>query len=245
MGGQPFRRRAFVDGAHFLPQADACARVVASARRQLHADQVGLGLVFAAKTQGQQLRAVTGHRLAQFPQSEQLAEDVRAQIGDHAFAHAFTGVFTQCVGHLVAHDHGDFIVGQFQLVQNAAEKRNLAAGHAKRVDLLRGDQVHLPLPVFGARVPSLRMGNDFGGNGAQPYQLRMAGRSQQLLLIRLSHHLGVLLYRRGLDLLSRNQLRQAGSGAHLHTFARWAGVAGTCRQHQRRQCAGDSLVEPV
>ena len=56
VGRQPLRRRALARGAHLLPQRHAGARVVAGARGEVEADQVGLGLVVAAELQRQQLR---------------------------------------------------------------------------------------------------------------------------------------------------------------------------------------------
>jgi hypothetical protein len=57
---------------------------------------------------------------------------------------ALAGVLAQRVGHLVAHDHGGFVVGELELVQDAGVERDLAAGHAKGVDLLAANQVDLP-----------------------------------------------------------------------------------------------------
>jgi hypothetical protein len=67
--------------------------------------------------------------------------------------HALARMLAQGVGHFVAHDHGDFVVGELELVQDAGVEGDLAAGHAKGVDLLAADQVDLPLPAASAVVP--------------------------------------------------------------------------------------------
>ena len=44
--------------------------------------------------------------------------------------------------------HGrDLVVGQLELLEDAGVERDLAAGHAPRVDLRRSEDVHLPLPI--------------------------------------------------------------------------------------------------
>jgi hypothetical protein len=104
--------------------------------------------------------------------------------------------------------------------QDAGVERNLAAGHAIGIDLFAADQVHLPLPVGGARVPLQRMGNDLGSNGAQAHQLRVVFTRQGLFFIGLLQHLLVLLGRRALHAVSRYQVAEGRVFAHIHAFAR-------------------------
>ena len=81
----------------------------------------------------------------------------------------------------MAHDHGDFVITELELVDDAGVEGDLAAGHAKRVDLLAADQIDLPAPLAGARVPLRGIGNDALRNGAQPLQLRIAWPGQRAL----------------------------------------------------------------
>ncbi len=168
MGGQPLGRCTFAGCRHFLPQADTRTGVKTRPGSQLHAHQIGLRLVAAAELQSEQLCPVTGHRLTQLPQPQHAAEQIGTDAGRGIFAHALSGVFTQGVRYFMPHDGGHFMVGKFELLQNAAVKRNFAARHAKRIDLLAADQVHLPAPLLSTRVPAHGMRDDFLGNGAQP-----------------------------------------------------------------------------
>ena len=210
-----------------MPQRDARARVVASAGGQLHAHQIGLGFVFAAKLQRQNLCAVTGQRLANLSQSKQLAQHIDANIGGRALTHPLTGVFTQGMRDFMAHDHGHLIVSQLQLVQDTAEKSDLAARHTKGVELLGGDHVDLPLPGFGARVPLVGKRNNPRRNRPQAHHLRMSGWQQGPLLIGFTHHLHILLGGGSLNFLGRNQLRKTRIAAHLHAITRRAILRGT------------------
>ena len=51
------------------------------------------------------------------------------------------------MGHFVPHDHGYFIVGQLQLIQNAGVERNLSAGHAPSIDLFAANEIDFPFPL--------------------------------------------------------------------------------------------------
>ena len=98
------------------------------------------------------------------------------------------------MGNFMAHHHGHFVIVQRQLVENACEKSDLAAGHAKRIDLVGANQVDFPFPLARTRVPVVAVRDDFVGNRAQPYHLRMAIRPQRVLAGRLLQHLLVLLH---------------------------------------------------
>ena len=141
MGAHPLRRCTFVGGTHFLPKTDTRARVVTGTRRQLHAYQIGLGFIFAAELEVDQVRALHGHRVGQAWVNAQIhrcecAANLGQGIGGHALAHALASVFAQRVGDFVSHDHGDLIVGEVQLVQNAVKESDLAPRHTKRIDLV-------------------------------------------------------------------------------------------------------------
>ena len=85
-------------------------------------------------------------------QPEQRGADADAQLRGGVLAHALARVFEQRVRDLVAHDRRHLVVVELQLAQDAVVERDLAARHAKRVELLRAEQVDLPLPVLGVRV---------------------------------------------------------------------------------------------
>ena len=136
------------------------------------------------------------------------------------------------MGHFVAHDHGGFVVTEFELVQDAGVKRNLPARHAKRVDLFAADQVHLPLPLARTVVPLRGVRNDALGNHAQALQLRIAVRRQGPLLARLRQHLRILLGSCVLQLGGRHQLAHAGGLAHIHLRKRGNQCGKACGKHE-------------
>ena len=219
MGAEPLRRCAVVVGAHFLPQADAGFGVVTRARGQLQAHQVGLGFVFTAEFECEQLRAVTRERLTRLAQTQHLAEHIGSDIGSGAFAHALAGMLAQGVGDFVAHHGGHFVVGELERVQDAGVKSNLAAGHAPGIDLVAANQIDLPLPALGARVPAGAVGNDALGNTTQALQCGVALGRQCLLLRCLCQRLLVLLGGLLLHLACRHQLGKRGLLAYVHTLA--------------------------
>lgn len=67
------------------------------------------------------------------------------------------------------------------LVDDAGVEGDLAAGHAERVDLLAADEVDLPAPLAGARIPLRGIRDEALGNGAQALQLRVTGICQRTL----------------------------------------------------------------
>ena len=212
-------------------------RVVAAARSELHADEVGLGLVFAAEPECEQLAAHVGQIAPAVAQPEQRRADLDGPTRDHGLAHALAGVLAQRVRHLVAHHHRDLVVAELQLVEDAVEESDLAARQAEGVDLLASDQVDLPAPLAGAPVPFEGVRDQALRDRTQPHHLRVAFRGQRILLRRLLAHLRVLLHARLLDLLGRNELGEARLGAYLHAFARPCGDA----QHAAgsKQAAGE------
>ena len=113
----------------------AC-RVVAGARGEVDADQVGLGLVLAAELERQQLAAHVEQRVAGVAQAEQRRQQAGADLRRRALAHLLARVFAQRVGGLVAHDHRDLVVIELELVEDAVVEGDLAARHAEGVDLL-------------------------------------------------------------------------------------------------------------
>src|SRR5574337_1011116 len=134
-----------------------------------------------------------------------IAQDLdRAALG-HLLARLLARVFEQRVRDLVAHDLRDFVVVELELDQDAVEERDLAAGHAERVDLVRPDQVDLPAPFARARVALPGERDDAVGDVAQPLDLRVLDRPERTLAARLLQQAVVLLRRRLLDLLGRHQ----------------------------------------
>ena len=93
----------------------------------------------------------------------------------------------------MAHHHGDFIVRELQFVQNAMEESDLAAGHAKRIDLRRANQIDFPFPFACAWVPFVAKGNETLRYGPQADHLGMVIRGKGVFLTRLFQQLRVLL----------------------------------------------------
>ena len=134
----------------------------------------------------------------------------------------------------MAHDHGHFIVAELQFVQNAVIKSNLAAGHAKRIDLRRADQVDFPFPFFGARVPFVAEGNEFLRDGAQTNHLGVVIGGECVFVFGLLEQLPILLVGRALYLSGRNQFGKARGFANLDAIAR---KQCRSRQAKRATCA--------
>ncbi|MNG02019.1 hypothetical protein D3C84_850240 [compost metagenome] len=109
-------------------------------------------------------------------------------------------MLTQGVGDFMAHDRGDFIVGQLQFVDQPGVKNDLAARAAVGVELIALDQVDFPLPLGRVRTEVRRLGNQPVGNRLNPpgfiaglVQHTFAGRLAHCLLIGLGVHLVDLL----------------------------------------------------
>ena len=120
----------------------------------------------------------------------------------------------------MAHHHCHLVVGEFELVQDAGVKSNLATRHAKRVDLVGSNQVNFPCPVFGAGVPLQSVRYEFFGYAAQTLYLWMVIGTQGVFASRLFQHLRILLARRLLNLCRGHQVGKRRLFAHFDTFAR-------------------------
>ena len=219
--------------------------VVAAAGGDFQADQVGLGLVVAAVLEGGQLRADIGAQLPQLAEAEQRGRHFQPEAGGGGLGHALARVFAQGVGHFVAHDHGDFVVAQLELIKDAGEEADLAARHAEGVDRLAVEQVDFPAPVARALVPLRGVGDQPLRDGAQAPQLRVAVAGQQALGARFGQQLRVLLLRRLLQFLGRYQVAHAGRAADidLRQHRRGNGAAsgqqkGAARRPQRAVSGG-------
>ncbi|MDT4858806.1 hypothetical protein FQZ97_932900 [compost metagenome] len=143
------------------------------------------------------------------------------------------------MGHLVAHDHGGLVVGELQLLQDAGVESDLAARHAERVHLIAADQVDLPLPVGGAFVPLRGVRNDAARDVAQPLNLWVAGRQQELLGVGFAHRLRILLVRSALEFFGRHQVAQGRCLAHIHLCGGWQHSAHSgCSAREQEAAAG-------
>ena len=103
------------------------------------------------------------------------------------------------------------------------EKSDLAARHAKRIDLCRADQVDFPLPVFGAGVPLVAEGNQLLRDRTQAEHFGMVIRCECVFVLGLLEELRILLGGRAFDLGGGNQLGEARGVANLYAFARQQG----------------------
>ena len=229
------RWRVLVGGAHLAPQAHACTRVETRTRGEFHTHQIGFGFVLAAEFEREQLGTVVGDGLPELPQVEQLADHADADIGGSVLADALACVLAQRVGDFVAHHHGHFVVGELQGFQDAGVESDLAARHAIRVDLVGAQQVDLPAPIAGARVPVECKRNDAAGNRAQAFELGIVLGCQRALFCCLTEHHRVLLRRRALQLLGRHKLGKRRGATHLHALAALAGVDNSRPADDQRQ----------
>ncbi len=99
------------------------------------------------------------------------------------------------MGDLVAHDRRDFIVGQFESIDQAAVDNDLATRTTVGVQLVALDQVDFPLPLRRIRPQFGRLGNQSIGDcmnplgiGAGGVQHPFAGRLANGLLVGLGVH---------------------------------------------------------
>ena len=229
---------AFARGlAHLAPQTHGGLRVVAGACGQFQSDQVGIAFVVAAELEAEQLPAQACSGIADIAQTQQLRAQRYAYAGGLVLGQLLARMLAQGMGHLVAHDHGDLVVRELELVDDACVEGDLAAGHAERVDLLAAYEIDLPAPLAGARVPLRGIGNQALGNAAQALQLRVAGVCQRALGLGLLQQLLVLLGRRVFQRLGRHQLAHHRCLADLHLRLRW-------RVHQRStdQCGQQAVA---
>ena len=125
-------------------------------------------------------------------------------------------MFAQRMGHFVPHDHGNFVIAELELIDDAGVESDLSARHAERVDLLAADQVHLPAPLSGALVPLRCVGNDALRNAAQALQLRVAGVGQCTLCLGFLQQLLILAGGRVFQCFSGHQLAHHGRAPHIH-----------------------------
>jgi hypothetical protein len=132
---------------------------------------------------------------------------------------------------------GPFVVAELELVEDAAVKSDLAAGHAKRIDLVAVDEVDFPIPIFGGRVPSLAVWYQSAGNLAQAAHLGVAGGVEGALLIGVAHHRAVLFGRCTFDLFGRHQFAQGRRRPHVDL-----GVRSQAHSSQGGDAAAQNLA---
>jgi hypothetical protein len=76
-----------------------------------------------------------------------------------------TTVLAQGVGDLMAHDRGNFVVGEFQAVDQPGVENDLAARTAVGVELIALDQIDFPLPLRRVRAEGRCLGDQPVGDG--------------------------------------------------------------------------------
>ncbi|MNK85445.1 hypothetical protein D3C87_1053260 [compost metagenome] len=134
----------------------------------------------------------------------------------------------------MAHDRSDFIVGEFQAVDQPGIENDLAARTAVGVELIALDQIDFPLPLRRVRTEVRRLGNQTVGNRLNPLGLgtglvqhTFAGRLADGLLIRLRIHL--------VDLLRGQHAEHVLLALHTHGTA--AGGVDRLTTGQQQRCA--------
>ncbi len=132
-----------------------------------------------------------------------------------------TAVFTKRVGHLVAHHHGNLVIGELEFVHDAGEKSNLAPGHAEGVDLIVLEDGYFPIPLWGAGIPCIGIRLEAIGNRIESHHCGVARGQQGVLLLCLALHGLELFGGRALELLRRNELANVRGTLDHHAIA-WA-----------------------
>src|SRR5690606_4821768 len=151
---------------------------------------------------------------------EDHAQHIRGQAGHGVLAGLLARMFAQGMRHLVPHDHGHFVVGELEGIENAGVEGDLAARHAEGVDLLGTDQIDLPVPVRRLRIKAFGMRQQAPRNLAQTLELRMPVRRQRPLRIGLPQQFAVLLGRLPLHLLRRHHIAEGGGLADVDALLR-------------------------
>ena len=119
----------------------------------------------------------------------------------------------------MSHDHGDLIVGEVEFVQNAMKESDLSTGHAKRIDLVRANQVDLPVPISGAGVPLVAERNQLHGDVTQANHLWVVVGCQCVFFRCLLEHLAVLGVSTAFHFGGWHQFGKARLLAHLHPIS--------------------------
>src|SRR5258705_216442 len=208
MRRQPFGRLAPAQPAHLLPQRNGRARVVAGARSELDAEAIGLGLLSARMGQAERNVHDGVGQLVFEIDSGQDAQHLHPELLRHLLAGAFAPVLAQRVPDLVPHHGCELIVGEVQLAHEPRVDRDLAAGHAPRVDLLRADDIDFPFPARCVAAECPGAGNEPVRDSAHPCDL---GRIvvELVFLASIREYLGVGFGGAAIHLGGRDQSRHA------------------------------------
>src|SRR5436309_7335982 len=108
---------------------------------------------------------------SRLPDPEHGSDRARADAGGELLRRALAPVLTQRMGDLVPHHGRDLVVCRLELLEDAGVKRDLAAGHAPRIDLRRGENVHLPFPTRRVLPEHTGLRDDAPGDGADALDL--------------------------------------------------------------------------
>jgi len=128
-------------------------------------------------------------------------------------------VLAQCVGNLVSHHKGDFIVGELQTLDDPGVEGDLSPRHGKGVERLRTDQRDLPAPLGGALVVASGVGQQALGNALKAQQFGVSLRGKGALGGCALTHLLVLQCCPLLDLFGRHEIGHARARRQLDTVA--------------------------
>ncbi|MNQ52120.1 hypothetical protein D3C85_661250 [compost metagenome] len=115
----------------------------------------------------------------------------------------------------MAHDRGNFVVGELELVDQPGVENDLAAGAAIGVEFVTLDQVDFPLPVRRIRAKVRCLGDQTRGDGIDPPGIA-AGLVQHAFFARLAHCLLVGLGIHLVDLIGRQHAEHPLRALHTH-----------------------------
>ncbi len=148
MGGQKLRRVALFPLGHLLPQRDGGSRIKARLSHEIQADQIRL--LFLGAAVGQQdpdLCAQAECSVCARGDAGAAGHHVHNRAHQVLVGEALVAVLGEHVGHLMANDGGQLILGRGDLEQALIDP-NLAAGEGEGVDAVLIENDHFP----GARI---------------------------------------------------------------------------------------------
>ena len=178
--------------------------VVARTRRQFDTDTVGL-LLHAARIGAHEGKIadraddVLPNRGIHAVVRADGSADGGGQTDPHGLSGLFPAMLAQGVGHFVAHHGRQFVVVEFQFLDDAGIDRDLPARHAPGVHFSGSDHIDFPAPAGGIVAENCRWRNQAGGDLANaPYLRRIT--VEQVFLLRFLEGLLIGLFCRAIDL---------------------------------------------
>ena len=141
----------------------------------------------------------------------------------------FPGMLAQRMGDLVPHDGRNLVIGQVELLDDAAVERDLATRHAPGIELVGLDDVDLPLPLQRILPERPHLRDDAPRHRPHPGGHGRVG-IEPTVRLRLLQHFGIGHLRTLIQLRLRDQRRH-----HLPPFQANGTFAGGMHGSTGRQ----------